>query len=88
MQKVKKVPIRTCVGCRTARPKKELIRIVRTPEGDVLVDATGKRSGRGAYLCPNGECLLLAKKSKALERTLEHEISDGVWETLRSGLGK
>lgn len=88
MSKVKKVPIRTCVGCRMEKPKKELVRIVRTPEGEVVYDASGKRSGRGAYICPNLECLALAKKSKALERALEQAISDGVWETLQSTLGK
>jgi predicted RNA-binding protein YlxR (DUF448 family) len=88
MPKVKKYPIRTCVGCRTERPKKELVRIVRTPEGEVVYDATGKRSGRGAYICPNLECLALAKKSKALERALEQTIAGDVWEALQGTLGK
>ena len=61
--RVKKIPQRMCVGCREKRNKKELIRIVRTPELDVLVDLTGKKSGRGAYICPNQECLNAAVKS-------------------------
>lgn len=66
----RKQPTRTCVACRTERPKRELVRIVRTPTSEVLVDPSGKRSGRGAYLCPSAECLKLAIKRKALERAL------------------
>jgi predicted RNA-binding protein YlxR (DUF448 family) len=88
MSKVKKVPMRTCVGCRTERTKKELVRIVRTPEGEVVYDASGKRAGRGAYICPSPECLALAKKSKALERALEQTINDEVWAALQGTLGK
>jgi predicted RNA-binding protein YlxR (DUF448 family) len=66
----RKQPTRTCVACRTERPKRELVRIVRTPTSEVLVDLSGKRSGRGAYLCPSVECLKLAIKRKALERAL------------------
>jgi len=68
--RVKKIPERMCVGCRTKRPKRELVRIVRTPEGQVAVDPTGKRAGRGAYICPEEACLGRAVKSKALERAL------------------
>jgi predicted RNA-binding protein YlxR (DUF448 family) len=88
MSKVKKVPMRTCVGCRTERTKKDLVRIVRTPEGEVVYDASGKRAGRGAYICPSPECLALAKKSKALERALEQTINDEVWAALQGTLGK
>lgn len=59
----KKVPVRRCVGCNTQKPKKELVRIVRSPEGEVSVDLTGKRSGRGAYLCPSAACLAKARKA-------------------------
>lgn len=80
---LRKVPQRTCLGCRSVRPKKELIRIVRTPEGSVMVDLTGKRSGRGAYLCPSPECLEKARKGKTLEKALEQEvIGEEVWSSL------
>ena len=64
----KKVPVRRCVGCNAQKPKKELVRIVRSPEGEVGVDLTGKRSGRGAYLCPSASCLAKARKAKRLEQ--------------------
>ncbi|MCR4418938.1 MAG: YlxR family protein [Clostridia bacterium] len=70
MVKPKRIPERMCVGCRAKRPKKELVRVVRTPEGQILVDATGKQAGRGAYICPEEACLNRAVKSKALERAL------------------
>lgn len=75
----KKIPTRKCVLCNNQYPKKELLRIVRTPEGDVCLDITGKKSGRGAYICKNSSCLLSAKKSKKLERALEVEIPEGVY---------
>ena len=70
MQKVKKIPQRQCVGCRTKRDKKDLLRIVKTPEGEIVLDATGKRSGRGVYVCPDPECLRKARKSRGLERAV------------------
>ena len=82
MQKVKKIPQRQCVGCRTMKDKKSLLRLVKTPEGEILPDATGKKSGRGAYVCPNSECLKKARKSRALERALETAIPDAVYEAL------
>ena len=82
MQKVKKIPQRQCVGCRTMKDKKSLLRLVKTPEGDILLDATGKKSGRGAYVCPDSECLKNARKSRALERALETAIPDAVYEAL------
>lgn len=66
----KHVPIRTCIGCRTAQPKKAMLRIVRTPEGEVLPDPTGKKSGRGAYICCSQQCLEAALSGKKLERAL------------------
>ncbi|MBR5291861.1 MAG: YlxR family protein [Clostridia bacterium] len=80
----KKVPMRMCVGCREMKPKKELLRIVRSPEGEVSVDRTGKASGRGAYICVGVECLNKAQKTKALERALEHSVSDEVFDRLHS----
>ncbi|MGE5553199.1 MAG: RNase P modulator RnpM [Betaproteobacteria bacterium] len=82
----RRVPMRTCVGCRTQRGKKELVRVVRTPEGGVALDATGKKAGRGAYLCPRQECLEAARRSRALERALDRDISPQVWEELRQSL--
>ncbi|MBE3575941.1 MAG: YlxR family protein [Firmicutes bacterium] len=79
----KRVPQRTCTGCRTVRPKKELLRVVRTPSGQLEVDVTGKKAGRGAYLCPRLECLEKAFKSKSLDRALEAPLPDEVKERLR-----
>lgn len=72
--KPKHIPMRTCVGCRSAKPKRELIRIVKTPEGDVTIDATGKKSGRGAYICPSKACLHKVLQGKQLDRALNTEI--------------
>ena len=74
----KKIPQRQCMGCRERRPKKEMIRVVRTPEGNVNLDFGGKMNGRGAYLCPNVECLKKAIRSKSLDRSLEVEIPEQV----------
>ena len=83
-KKARKIPMRMCVGCRERYNKKELIRIVRTPEGDVMVDTTGKLSGRGAYVCRSKtQCLEKAVKSKALERHLETDISQEVYGRLK-----
>lgn len=77
--KTKKIPMRMCSGCRESKPKSELIRVVRTPEGNIIVDKTGKVSGRGAYLCKNEECFKKSVKSKALSRALEVNIDDDVF---------
>ena len=82
MQKVKKIPQRQCMGCRERKAKKELIRVVRTPEGGVQVDFSGKVNGRGAYLCPNPECLRKAQRIKSLERSLEIAIPEEVYARL------
>ena len=82
--KVKKIPQRTCLGCKSVRPKKELIRIVRTPEGEVVVDPTGKKSGRGTYTCPRLECLEQTFKGSILDRALEITITTPIKETLRT----
>lgn len=83
----KKVPMRTCVGCRAVRPKKEMIRVVRDPQGELHVDATGKRSGRGAYICPSPECLREAVKGRRLERALERPVPAEVLAALEAELG-
>ena len=75
----KKIPMRKCIGCNEAKPKKELVRIVKSPEGEIAVDLTGKKNGRGAYICNSCECLKKAKKAKRLERTFECVISDEVY---------
>ncbi|MBQ3201287.1 MAG: YlxR family protein [Clostridia bacterium] len=79
----KKIPMRMCVGCREMRPKKELLRIVRTPEEEIRVDKTGKASGRGAYICPKAECLEKAQKIRALERALELKVEAEVFLRLK-----
>lgn len=86
MTKKRKVPLRICLGCQEKLPKKELIRIVRTPEGSVTVDRTGKKAGRGAYICPSESCLKNAVKGKRLERNLQTAISEQVLENIREEL--
>ena len=79
----KKIPMRQCLGCREMKPKRELIRAVKSPDGEVNLDFKGKMPGRGAYLCPNGECLKKAMKSKALERSFSVQIPEEIYEELR-----
>lgn len=81
--KVKKIPLRMCTGCMEMKPKKELIRVVKSPEGDVSVDLTGKKSGRGAYVCRDIECLEKAFKAKRLSRNLDIPISEEVFNSLK-----
>lgn len=81
--KVKKIPLRMCTGCMEMKPKKELIRIVKTPEGEVCVDLTGKKSGRGAYICKCIECLEKSFKAKRLSRNLDTPISEEIYEKLK-----
>ncbi|MCC8132079.1 MAG: YlxR family protein [Oscillospiraceae bacterium] len=88
MQKVKKKPIRTCLGCGEPKEKRSLVRIVRTPEGEILVDPTGKKSGRGAYICPKSECLEKARKRRSLERSLECEIPSEIYERLSKDISE
>ena len=76
--KPKKIPMRMCVGCREMKEKRELIRIVRTPDGEVAIDDTGKRSGRGAYICRRPECLTRAIRQKQLERQLEIPLTEEI----------
>ena len=78
----KKIPQRQCMGCRERKAKRELIRVVRSPEGNVNLDFGGKAPGRGAYLCPDPECLRKAQRSKALERSLEVPIPQEVYDRL------
>ena len=82
----KKVPQRTCMGCQAKKEKRELVRIVRSPEGEISVDMTGKKPGRGAFICPDLECLNKVVKSKRLERSLETAISQEIYESLKEQL--
>lgn len=82
MSKNKKIPMRKCVGCQEMKNKKEMIRIIRTAEQEFLLDATGKKNGRGAYLCPCRECLEKARKSRGLERSFGQAIPDEVYHSL------
>ena len=86
--KVKKIPMRTCVVTKESLPKKELLRVVRTPEGDILVDETGKSNGRGAYIKKDLSVLESARKSKILEKRLECEIEDSVYEEIKNIIEK
>jgi len=86
MQQVRKVPLRKCVGCQKMYPKRELTRVVHTPENTTQLDFTGKRNGRGAYLCKNVDCLRLARKRKALERALKATLPDGLYDELEATL--
>ena len=84
MLKPKQIPQRQCVGCRTMKNKKELIRVVKSPEGEISLDFTGKKAGRGAYLCPDSACLARARKAKALERAFETAIPAEVYDALQA----
>ncbi len=78
----KKIPMRQCLGCREMKPKKELIRVVRSPEGDISLDFKGKAPGRGAYICPNAQCLKKAVRARALEKAFSAQIPEEVYEKL------
>lgn len=78
----KKIPMRQCLGCREMKPKRELIRVVRSPEGEISMDFKGKAPGRGAYICPAPACLKQAIKAKALERAFSTQIPEAVYEKL------
>ncbi len=78
----KKIPLRQCIGCGEMKSKKEMIRVLKTPEEDILLDATGKKNGRGAYLCREKECLVKARKNKGLERSFKMKIPNEVYDNL------
>ncbi|GGA39432.1 RNase P modulator RnpM [Paenibacillus physcomitrellae] len=80
--KTRKVPLRKCVACQQMMPKKELIRVVKTPEGEVMIDLTGKKSGRGAYLCGSVACFKLAHKNRSLDRALKSPVQSEIYEQL------
>ena len=82
----KKIPMRQCVGCREMRPKRELVRVVKSPEGEISLDFRGKAPGRGAYVCKSAECLNKAVRTHALERQLECSVSEEVFSQLSAQL--
>lgn len=86
MTKLRKIPQRMCVGCREMRNKRELLRVVRSPEGQIDFDPTGKKAGRGAYICPQIDCLNAALKGKRLQKALEHDIPAEVIAVLKERL--
>ena len=83
MATTRRIPLRRCNGCGEMKPKKELIRVIHTPEDTIELDLTGKKNGRGAYVCPNEECLRLAVRSHAIERSLSVTIPEELYERLR-----
>lgn len=88
MAGMKKIPMRMCLGCGEMKPKKELIRAVKSPEGEISLDLTGKKSGRGAYICRDINCLKLARKAKRFEKSFECRISDEVYDTMERELNE
>ena len=84
--KVKKIPERQCLGCNEHRPKKEMLRVVRTPDGEIVLDFVGKVSGRGAYICRNISCFKKARKSKRIDRSLDVTVPDAVYDRMEQEL--
>ena len=85
-QKVRKIPQRQCLGCNEHKPKMELLRVVRTADGAIELDFTGKKSGRGAYICKNPECLKKARKSRRIDHNLDCTIPDEIYDNMESEL--
>lgn len=84
--KKKSIPMRVCVGCQELKEKKSLLRVVLTPEGEIVLDKTGKKNGRGAYVCADTACLEKAYKEKRMERSLKTKVSEEIYEALRNEL--
>ena len=82
----KKIPMRQCLGCNQHKPKKELLRVLRTPDGEILLDFTGKRSGRGAYICYDSKCLRIARKSGRIAKSLDMSVPDEIWDKMEAEL--
>jgi len=87
-QRIKKIPMRQCLGCNEHKPKKELLRVVRDPEGNISLDFTGKKSGRGAYICRSVKCLRRAAKSRRIDKNLECTVPDEVYERMERELSE
>ena len=88
MQKQKKIPMRMCLGCGEMKPKMELIRVVKSPEGDISLDFKGKAAGRGAYICRSTECLEKARKARRFEKSFSCRIEESVYEVMLSELSE
>ncbi|MBP3761629.1 MAG: YlxR family protein [Ruminococcus sp.] len=86
--KQKKIPMRMCLGCNEMKNKKELLRVVKSPEGDVSLDFTGKKNGRGAYICRNNDCLQKARKARRFEKAFSCKIEEDVYEVMTDELAK
>ena len=86
--KKKKIPERQCLGCNEHKPKKELLRVVRTPEGEILLDFTGKKNGRGAYICQSVNCLKKARRSGRIDRSLNVSVPEEVYENMERELSE
>lgn len=86
MAHIKKIPLRKCSGCGEMKPKKELIRVVRSPEGDISLDLNGRAAGRGAYLCPSLDCLRIARKARRFERSFECAIPEEIYDRMEQEL--
>lgn len=84
----KKIPMRMCAGCGEHKPKKELVRVVKPPEGEISLDTTGRKPGRGAYVCRSADCLRLARKARRLERAFSCQIPDEVYERMEEELSR
>lgn len=82
----KKIPLRQCVGCNEMKSKKELIRVIKTPEGEITIDVTGKKNGRGAYICKSADCLQKAIKNKGLNRSFKMQIPEEIYDKLMEEL--
>ena len=85
---MKKIPLRQCIGCGEMKSKKEMIRVLKTTEDEIVIDATGRKNGRGAYLCPSMECFKKAVKGRGLERSLKMAIPKEVYEALEKEMGQ
>lgn len=85
-QKVRKIPMRQCLGCNEHKPKKEMLRVVKEPNGEISLDFTGKKSGRGAYLCYDVQCLKKARKTRRIDRSLSCTVPDEVYDRMESEL--
>ena len=86
--KSQKIPMRMCLGCNEMKPKRELMRVVKSPEGEISLDFTGKKSGRGAYICKSVDCFKKARKSQRLSRSLECEIPDALYDEMEKELAE
>ena len=83
---VRRVPLRKCTGCGEMKPKKELVRVVKSPEGEISLDLTGRKSGRGAYVCPAAACLAAARKARRLEKSFQCAIPDALYDRMEEEL--